>query len=125
MSEEKISAALVACVEIRRPVRRIPQLSSQSNRGVHPRTNNARLLCSGFGKTRAEELATTRCVFPFFLSTNFSIGPLTSLSLSFVKTLPSPTVIATLGPACRDVETLKDMLEAGMSCARVDLTVSR
>ena len=47
------------------------------------------------------------------------------LSLSFVKTLPSPTVIATLGPACRDVETLKDMLEAGMSCARVDLTVSR
>ena len=35
------------------------------------------------------------------------------------------TVIATLGPACRDVETLKDMLEAGMSCARVDLTVRK
>ena len=37
---------------------------------------------------------------------------------------PTRTVIATLGPACRDVETLKAMLEAGMACARVDLTVS-
>ena len=35
-----------------------------------------------------------------------------------------PTVIATLGPACRDVDVLKTMLQAGMSCARVDLTVS-
>lgn len=34
-----------------------------------------------------------------------------------------PTVIATLGPACRDVDVLKAMLQAGMSCARVDLTV--
>ncbi|KAK9811564.1 hypothetical protein WJX72_005997 [[Myrmecia] bisecta] len=31
-------------------------------------------------------------------------------------------VTVTLGPACRDVETLVQMLEAGMACARVDLT---
>ncbi|KAK9804986.1 hypothetical protein WJX73_008258 [Symbiochloris irregularis] len=31
-------------------------------------------------------------------------------------------VIATIGPACRDVETLAKMLKAGMACARVDLT---
>ena len=47
--------------------------------------------------------------------------------LSQSKPFPKPqrAVIATLGPACRDVETLKDMLEAGMSCARVDLTVRK
>ena len=32
-------------------------------------------------------------------------------------------VIATLGPSCRDVETLVAMMEAGMTAARVDLTV--
>jgi hypothetical protein len=32
-------------------------------------------------------------------------------------------VMATLGPACREVEVLCKMLEEGMSCARVDLTV--
>lgn len=33
-------------------------------------------------------------------------------------------VIGTLGPSCRDVETLVALLEAGMTAARVDLTVS-
>lgn len=32
-------------------------------------------------------------------------------------------VIATLGPACRDVDTLVTLLEAGLSAARIDLTV--
>lgn len=33
-------------------------------------------------------------------------------------------VVGTLGPACRDVDTLVQLLEAGMTGARVDLTVS-
>lgn len=33
-------------------------------------------------------------------------------------------VICTLGPSCRDVETLVELLEAGMTAARIDLTVS-
>ena len=32
-------------------------------------------------------------------------------------------VIATIGPACHEVEQLVELLECGMSCARVDLTV--
>lgn len=32
-------------------------------------------------------------------------------------------VIATLGPACRDVDTLVAMLDAGLSAVRIDLTV--
>ena len=36
----------------------------------------------------------------------------------------SIAVICTLGPACRDVETLVELLEAGMTAARIDLTVS-
>ena len=32
-------------------------------------------------------------------------------------------VIATLGPACHDVDQLVELLECGMSCARIDLTV--
>lgn len=32
-------------------------------------------------------------------------------------------VVGTLGPACRDVETLVELLNAGMTAARVDLTV--
>ena len=32
-------------------------------------------------------------------------------------------VIATLGPACHDVDQLIELLECGMSCARIDLTV--
>lgn len=32
-------------------------------------------------------------------------------------------VVCTLGPACRDVETLVELLNAGMTAARVDLTV--
>lgn len=32
-------------------------------------------------------------------------------------------VIATLGPACRDVDTLVSLLESGLAAARVDLTV--
>jgi Pyruvate kinase, barrel domain len=35
----------------------------------------------------------------------------------------SPAVICTLGPACRSVDTLEAMINAGMSAARVDLTV--
>lgn len=31
-------------------------------------------------------------------------------------------IICTIGPACRDVETLAGMLENGMTCARFDLT---
>ncbi|EIE21536.1 Phosphoenolpyruvate/pyruvate domain-containing protein [Coccomyxa subellipsoidea C-169] len=31
-------------------------------------------------------------------------------------------VIATLGPACRDVDTLVDLLESGLAAARIDLT---
>ncbi len=34
-------------------------------------------------------------------------------------------VIATIGPACHEVDQLVELLECGMSCARVDLTVSR
>ena len=34
-----------------------------------------------------------------------------------------PAVICTLGPACRSVDTLEAMINAGMSAARVDLTV--
>ena len=32
-------------------------------------------------------------------------------------------IVCTLGPACRDVETLVQLLNAGMTAARVDLTV--
>ena len=32
-------------------------------------------------------------------------------------------VIATLGPASHEVESLVELLECGMSCARIDLTV--
>ena len=32
-------------------------------------------------------------------------------------------VIATIGPACHEVDQLVELLECGMSCARVDLTV--
>jgi pyruvate kinase len=35
---------------------------------------------------------------------------------------PCPQVVATLGPACHDVDTLVQLLEAGMTVARVDLT---
>lgn len=37
----------------------------------------------------------------------------------------SIAVICTLGPSCRDVETLIELLEAGMTAARIDLTVCR
>lgn len=33
------------------------------------------------------------------------------------------TVVVTLGPSCRSVEVLTALLEAGMACARIDLTV--
>ena len=33
-------------------------------------------------------------------------------------------IIATIGPACHEVDQLVELLECGMSCARVDLTVS-
>lgn len=33
-----------------------------------------------------------------------------------------PQVVVTLGPSCHDVDTLAALLEAGMTCARVDLT---
>lgn len=36
---------------------------------------------------------------------------------------PADAVIATVGPSCQDVETLCLMLEAGMTCVRIDLTV--
>lgn len=32
-------------------------------------------------------------------------------------------IIATIGPACHEVDQLVELLECGMSCARVDLTV--
>jgi len=32
-------------------------------------------------------------------------------------------IVCTLGPACRDVETLMKLINAGMTAARVDLTV--
>lgn len=32
-------------------------------------------------------------------------------------------VIATIGPACHEVEQLVELLQCGMSCARIDLTV--
>ena len=32
-------------------------------------------------------------------------------------------VVVTLGPSCRSVEVLTALLEAGMACARIDLTV--
>ena len=31
-------------------------------------------------------------------------------------------VIATIGPACHEVEQLVELLEGGMACARIDLT---
>ena len=34
-------------------------------------------------------------------------------------------IVCTLGPACRDVETLMELINAGMTAARVDLTVRR
>ncbi len=34
-----------------------------------------------------------------------------------------PPVIVTIGPATNDVETMCELLRAGMSCARFDLTV--
>lgn len=37
--------------------------------------------------------------------------------------LLSSAVIATIGPASQSVEVLSKMLEAGMTCARLDLTV--
>jgi hypothetical protein len=33
-------------------------------------------------------------------------------------------IIATIGPACHEVDQLVELLECGMSCARIDLTVS-
>ena len=33
-----------------------------------------------------------------------------------------PAVLITLGPSCQSVETLVEMLEAGVTCARIDLT---
>ena len=41
-----------------------------------------------------------------------------------VRVPMSCAVICTLGPSCRDVETLVQLLEAGMTAARIDLTVS-
>ncbi len=35
----------------------------------------------------------------------------------------SPTVTITIGPATQDVEMLVQLLEAGVTCARLDLTV--
>lgn len=32
-------------------------------------------------------------------------------------------MVVTLGPSCRSVEVLTALLEAGMACARIDLTV--
>lgn len=34
-------------------------------------------------------------------------------------------LLITLGPSCQDVDTLVRMLEAGVTCARIDLTVRR
>jgi pyruvate kinase len=36
--------------------------------------------------------------------------------------LSKTKVVATIGPACQSVEALCDLLEAGMTCARIDLT---
>ncbi|KAK9866972.1 hypothetical protein WJX84_008720 [Apatococcus fuscideae] len=36
--------------------------------------------------------------------------------------LAGTKVIATLGPSCREFDVLVEMLQAGMSCARIDLT---
>ena len=33
-------------------------------------------------------------------------------------------MIVTLGPACHEVDDMIALLEAGMSCARIDLTVT-
>ena len=38
--------------------------------------------------------------------------------------MPCCAVIVTIGPACQDVDTLCQLLEAGATCARCDLTVS-
>jgi len=34
-----------------------------------------------------------------------------------------PAVVITVGPACQTVEKLVALLEAGVTCARIDLTV--
>ena len=40
------------------------------------------------------------------------------------RAVPAASKVAcTLGPACRDVDTLEKLLNAGMTAARVDLTV--
>jgi pyruvate kinase len=36
--------------------------------------------------------------------------------------LSKTKIVATIGPACQSVESLCDLLEAGMTCARIDLT---
>ena len=36
--------------------------------------------------------------------------------------LSKTKIVATIGPACQSVEALCDLLEAGMTCARIDLT---
>ena len=49
-----------------------------------------------------------------------SDNPSTLKASSFVR-----AVVVTIGPACQDVDTLCNLLEAGATCARCDLTVSR
>ena len=124
------SAALVACESVWRRVRVLFVLCSP----VKPRYRYGPAQCSPsvvrvctLKGSRAGYDATPLTLFFFFF---FAIEDSTAQPKAFSsqsKPFPKPqrAVIATLGPACRDVETLKDMLEAGMSCARVDLTVRK
>ena len=43
--------------------------------------------------------------------------------VALVTTFVPAAVVVTIGPSCQDVDTLSQLLQAGATCARCDLTV--
>ena len=123
------SAALVACKSVRCRVRVLFVLSAS----IKPRHRYKPGQCLPLAvrvwvvKCSRAGYDAMRFVVGFFVFSDRLLRDRRSNqnALSLSPHTHQPPVIATLGPACRDVETLKEMLEAGMSCARVDLTVRK
>ena len=70
----------------------------------------------------------TQITFPGIMKAKLHFLEIDDVSSILNPAGPAPhiagtKVIATLGPACHDVDQLVELLECGMSCARIDLTV--
>ena len=89
-----------------------------------PRTTN---LAGNKGSSGRSQVTCIESVLSLMLGSGAKFQSAASVKqISKPVTLPivaSAAVIATLGPSCHEYEVLVEMLQAGMSCVRVDLTV--